>query len=151
MLEIENNAKDETKGTRLVPFSRELYIEQEDFMEEPVKKYFRLFPGNEVRLKGAYFVKCNDVIKDENGNVVEIHCTYNIQPGELQSYEKSKNLGVYVKTGKLTVNIYQATLDELGCEIKIGDYIGVNVNGDTSSLLYFCSKCSCPYFSNFLF
>ena len=76
MSELENNAKDETKGTRLVPFGRELYIEQEDFMEEPVKKYFRLFPGNEVRLKGAYFVKCTDVIKDENGNVVEVHCTY---------------------------------------------------------------------------
>lgn len=76
MLDIENNAKDETKGTRQVSFSRELYIEQEDFMEEPIKKYFRLFPGNEVRLKGAYFVKCTDVIKDENGNVVEVHCTY---------------------------------------------------------------------------
>lgn len=76
MIELENNAKDETKGTRLVPFGRELYIEQEDFMEEPVKKYFRLFPGNEVRLKGAYFVKCTDVTKDENGNVVEVHCTY---------------------------------------------------------------------------
>ena len=76
MIELENNAKDETKGTRLVPFGRELYIEHEDFMEEPVKKYFRLFPGNEVRLKGAYFVKCTDVIKDENGNVVEVHCTY---------------------------------------------------------------------------
>lgn len=76
MLEIENNAKDETKGKRMVPFGRELYIEQEDFMEEPVKKYFRLFPGNEVRLKGAYFVRCNEVIKDENGNVTEIHCTY---------------------------------------------------------------------------
>ncbi|MBO3443096.1 glutamine--tRNA ligase/YqeY domain fusion protein [Clostridium sp. CCUG 7971] len=76
MIELENNAKDETMGTRTVPFGRELYIEQDDFMEEPVKKYFRLFPGNEVRLKGAYFVKCNDVIKDENGNVVEIHCTY---------------------------------------------------------------------------
>lgn len=76
MLEIENNAKDETMGTRFVPFSREIYIEQEDFMEEPVKKYFRLYPGNEVRLKGAYFVKCTDVIKDENGNVTEIHCTY---------------------------------------------------------------------------
>ena len=75
-IELENNAKDETKGTRLVPFGRELYIEQEDFMEEPIKKYFRLFPGNEVRLKGAYFVKCTDVIKDENGNVVEVHCTY---------------------------------------------------------------------------
>ncbi|GAA0714654.1 glutamine--tRNA ligase/YqeY domain fusion protein [Paraclostridium ghonii] len=76
MLEIENNAKDETKGKRLVPFSREIYIEQEDFMIEPVKKYFRLFPGNEVRLKGAYFVKCNDFVTDENGNVTEIHCTY---------------------------------------------------------------------------
>lgn len=76
MIELENNAKDETKGTRLVPFGRELYIEQEDFMEEPVKKYFRLFPGNEVRLKGAYFVKCTDVIKDEDENVVEVHCTY---------------------------------------------------------------------------
>ncbi len=76
MLEIENNAKDETKGTRMVPFSRELYIEQDDFMEVPAPKYFRLFPGNEVRLKGAYFVKCTDVIKDENGNIVEVHCTY---------------------------------------------------------------------------
>ncbi len=76
MLEIENNAKDETKGKRLVSFSRELYIEREDFMENPINKYFRLFPGNEVRLKGAYFVKCTDVVKDENNNIVEIHCTY---------------------------------------------------------------------------
>jgi glutaminyl-tRNA synthetase len=76
LLEIENNAKDETQGTRLVPFSRELYIEKEDFMEIPPKKYFRLFPGNEVRLKGAYFVKCTDIIKDENGEVIEVHCTY---------------------------------------------------------------------------
>lgn len=76
MLEIENNSKDETQGKRLVPFSRELYIERDDFMEEPIKKYFRLFPGNEVRLKGAYFVKCNDFIKDDSGNIVEIHCTY---------------------------------------------------------------------------
>ena len=76
MLEVSNNAKDESFGKRLVPFSRELYVEQEDFMEVPIKKYFRLFPGNEVRLMGAYFVKCNEVIKDENGNVTEIHCTY---------------------------------------------------------------------------
>ena len=76
MLEVSNNAKDESFGKRLVPFSRELYVEQEDFMEVPVKKYFRLFPGNEVRLMGAYFVTCNEVIKDENGNVTEIHCTY---------------------------------------------------------------------------
>ena len=76
MLEVSNNAKDESFGKRLVPFSRELYIEQEDFMEVPIKKYFRLFPGNEVRLMGAYFVTCTDVIKDEEGNVTEIHCTY---------------------------------------------------------------------------
>jgi glutaminyl-tRNA synthetase len=76
MLEVSNNAKDESFGKRLVPFSRELYVEQEDFMEVPIKKYFRLFPGNEVRLMGAYFVTCNEVIKDENGNVTEIHCTY---------------------------------------------------------------------------
>lgn len=76
MLEIENNPQDESAGTRQVAFSREIYVEREDFMEVPAKKYFRLFPGNEVRLKGAYFIKCNEVIKDENGNVVELHCTY---------------------------------------------------------------------------
>ena len=76
MIELENHAKDETKGTRTVPFSRELYIEQEDFMEVPAPKYFRLFPGNEVRLKGAYFIKCTDVIKDASGNIIEVHCTY---------------------------------------------------------------------------
>ncbi|MGN9134950.1 glutamine--tRNA ligase/YqeY domain fusion protein [Clostridium sp. HCP1S3_B4] len=76
LLPIENNPKDENAGVRQVSFSRELYIEREDFMEEPPKKYFRLFPGNEVRLKGAYFVKCTDFIKDENGKVIEVHCTY---------------------------------------------------------------------------
>jgi len=76
MLEIENNQDDPSMGTRQVPFSREIYIEQEDFMENPPKKYFRLFPGNEVRLKGAYFIKCNDIVKDSEGNVSEIHCTY---------------------------------------------------------------------------
>ncbi|MEQ8154627.1 MAG: glutamine--tRNA ligase/YqeY domain fusion protein [Clostridiaceae bacterium] len=76
LIEIENNSKDESQGKRLVPFSRELYIEKEDFMENPPKKYFRLFPGNEVRLKGGYFVKCTDVVKDENGEVTEVHCTY---------------------------------------------------------------------------
>lgn len=76
MLEIENHAKDESFGKRMVPFSRELYIEREDFMEEPPKKFFRLAPGKEVRLKGAYFVTCTDVVKDEKGNITEIHCTY---------------------------------------------------------------------------
>lgn len=79
MLEIENNGDDPSMGTREVAFSREIYIEQEDFMEEPVKKYFRLFPGNEVRLKGAYFIKCNNFIKDEEGNVIELRCTYDIE------------------------------------------------------------------------
>ncbi|MGH4125018.1 MAG: glutamine--tRNA ligase/YqeY domain fusion protein [Clostridium sp.] len=79
MLEIENNQDDASMGTRQVSFSKEIYIEQEDFMENPPKKYFRLFPGNEVRLKGAYFIKCNDLVKDSEGNVSEIHCTYDIE------------------------------------------------------------------------
>lgn len=78
MLDIENNGDDPKAGIRKVPFSREIYIEQDDFMENPPKKYHRLYLGNEVRLKGAYFVKCNDVIKDEAGNVTEIHCTYDL-------------------------------------------------------------------------
>ncbi|OOB77367.1 MAG: glutamine--tRNA ligase, partial [Epulopiscium sp. Nuni2H_MBin003] len=77
-LEIENNPKNPDMGVRKVPFSREIYIEQDDFMEIPVKKYFRLFPGNEVRLKGAYFIKCTDIIKDENNNIIEIHATYDV-------------------------------------------------------------------------
>ena len=75
-MELENNPENEGLGKRMVPFSRELYIEQDDFMEVPAKKYFRLAPGKEVRLKGAYFVTCTDFVKDENGNVVEVHCTY---------------------------------------------------------------------------
>lgn len=75
-LDAENNSENEAMGTRKIPFSREIYIERDDFMEEPPKKYFRLFPGNEVRLRHAYFIKCNDYKKDENGNVTEIYCTY---------------------------------------------------------------------------
>ncbi|REK69476.1 glutamine--tRNA ligase/YqeY domain fusion protein [Paenibacillus paeoniae] len=76
LLDAENNAENEAMGTRQIPFSREIYIERDDFMENPPNKYFRLFPGNEVRLKHAYFITCQDVIKDENGEVVELHCTY---------------------------------------------------------------------------
>ncbi|MDA5108243.1 glutamine--tRNA ligase/YqeY domain fusion protein [Brevibacillus thermoruber] len=76
MLDAENNPENPAMGIRQIPFSREIYIEQDDFMENPPSKYFRLFPGNEVRLKHAYFIKCHDVIKDEQGNVVELHCTY---------------------------------------------------------------------------
>ena len=71
-----NNPENEELGTRTVPFTRELYIEREDFMIEPPKKYFRLFPGNEVRLMNAYFVTCSEYFTDENGRVTEIHCTY---------------------------------------------------------------------------
>jgi glutaminyl-tRNA synthetase len=76
LLEAENNAENEAMGTRQIPFSREIYIEQDDFMENPPNKYFRLFPGNEVRLKHAYFITCQEVIKDADGNVTELHCTY---------------------------------------------------------------------------
>lgn len=75
-LEVVNNLENEELGTRKVPFSREIYIDREDFMEEPPKKYFRMFPGNEVRLMNAYFVTCNSFTKDESGKVTEIHCTY---------------------------------------------------------------------------
>ena len=75
-LDAANNLENEELGSRKIPFCRELYIEREDFMEEPPKKYFRLFPGNEVRLMHAYFVKCESFVKDETGKVVEVHCTY---------------------------------------------------------------------------
>lgn len=75
-LDVVNNLENEELGSRKVPFTREIYIDREDFMEEPPKKYFRMFPGNEVRLMNAYFVTCNSFVKDENGKVTEIHCTY---------------------------------------------------------------------------
>ncbi|SDS94621.1 glutaminyl-tRNA synthetase [Paenibacillaceae bacterium GAS479] len=78
-LEAENNNENEAMGTRQIPFSREIYIEQDDFMENPPAKYFRLFPGNEVRLKHAYFIKCEEVIKNESGEVVELRCTYDVE------------------------------------------------------------------------
>jgi glutaminyl-tRNA synthetase len=74
--EAENNPEDPTAGTRKIQFSRELYIERDDYMEQPAKGYFRLFPGSEVRLKHAYFVKCGAAVKDRDGNVTELHCTY---------------------------------------------------------------------------
>ncbi|MCF2944220.1 glutamine--tRNA ligase/YqeY domain fusion protein [Paenibacillus tarimensis] len=76
MLEAENNPENEEMGKRQIPFSREIYIERDDFMENPPSKYFRLFPGNEVRLKHAYFITCQEVIKDSSGEVVELRCTY---------------------------------------------------------------------------
>jgi glutaminyl-tRNA synthetase len=76
MLDAVNNPEDETMGTRQVPFSKEIYIEREDFMEDPPKKFFRLAPGREVRLRYAYFIKCESVVKDEEGEIKEIRCTY---------------------------------------------------------------------------
>lgn len=78
-LDADINPENPEMGIRKIPFSREIYVEQDDFMENPPAKYFRLFPGNEVRLKHAYFIKCNDVVKDENGEVVELHCTYDVE------------------------------------------------------------------------
>jgi glutaminyl-tRNA synthetase len=75
-LETVNNPEDESAGTRKMPFSRELFIERDDFMEDPPKKFFRLSPGNEVRLKSAYIIKCESVVKDVNGEITEIHVTY---------------------------------------------------------------------------
>ncbi|AFC33860.1 GlnS [Paenibacillus mucilaginosus 3016] len=75
-LEAENNSENEAMGSRQIPFSREIYIERDDFMEEPVKGYHRLYPGNEVRLKHAYFIKCENFVKDADGSVIELHCTY---------------------------------------------------------------------------
>src|SRR5699024_6757702 len=74
--DVPNNLENEELGTRKVPCARELYIEREDFMEEPPRKYFRLFPGNEVRLMNAYFVRCTGFVKNEQGEVTEVHCTY---------------------------------------------------------------------------
>lgn len=75
-LEAENNPEDPEAGSRKIPFSREIYIEQEDFMENPPKKFFRLVPGGEIRLKSAYIIKCEQVVKDEQGQIIELHCTY---------------------------------------------------------------------------
>ena len=78
-LDLEINPEDPDLGSRKVPFSRELYIERDDFMEDPPRKFFRLGPGREVRLKGAYIIKCEDYKKDENGNVTELFCTYDTE------------------------------------------------------------------------
>jgi len=89
---VENNPEDENSGKRVVPFSREIYIERADFMEDAPKKFFRLSPGRDVRLKGAYIVHCDDFVKDENGEVVQVNCTYydNSKSGEDVSGVKAK-------------------------------------------------------------
>ncbi len=92
-MEMENNRNVPEMGSRKVPFGRELYVDGADFMEEPVKKYFRLFPGNEVRFKGAYFITCNDVIKNDDGSIKELHCTYDPETKSGEGYEGRKVKG----------------------------------------------------------
>ena len=92
-LEMENNRNNEELGVRTVPFSRELWIDGADFMEVPVKKYFRLFPGNEVRFKGAYFITCNEVVKNEDGSIKELLCTYDPATKSGEGFEGRKVKG----------------------------------------------------------
>lgn len=92
-MEIENNREVPEMGNRMVPFSRELYVDGDDFMEVPVKKYFRLFPGNEVRFKGAYFITCNEVVKNEDGTIKELLCTYDPETRSGSGFEGRKVKG----------------------------------------------------------
>lgn len=117
MLEASNNMENPELGTHQVPFSRELYIEREDFMEEPPKKYFRLFPGNEVRLMHAYFVTCTGFEKDEDGNITVVHCTYDPATKAGSGFSERKVKGtihwVPVKEAvKAEVRLYENLVDE---------------------------------------
>lgn len=116
-LDVPNNLENSELGSRKVPFSREVYIEREDFMEEPPKKYFRMFPGNEVRLMNAYFVTCNSFVKDENGKVTEIHCTYDpaSRGGNSPDGRKVKGTIQWVsaeKNVKAEIRLYENIVDE---------------------------------------
>ena len=116
-LDVPNNLENPELGSRKVPFSREVYIEREDFMEEPPKKYFRMFPGNEVRLMGAYFVKCTGCEKDENGNVTVVHGTYDPETKSGSGFEGRKVKGtihwVAVPTAKkIECRLYENIVDE---------------------------------------
>ena len=116
-LDAPNNLENPELGSRQLPFCKEIYIEQEDFMEVPIKKYFRLFPGNEVRLMNAYFVKCTDVVKDENGNVIEVHCTYDPETKSGSGFEGRKVKGTihWVSARHavpVEVRLYENIIDE---------------------------------------
>ncbi len=134
--DIDNNQDVPEAGTRKVAFSRELYIEREDFMEEPPKKYFRLFPGNEVRLKGAYFVKCVDYKKDENGNVTEIHCTYDPETRSGSGFEGRKVKGTihWVSAESAIdaeVRLYENLIDEEKGKLNEDGTLNFNPNSLT--------------------
>ena len=139
--DVVNNMENEALGTRKVPFARELYIDREDFMEEPPRKYFRMFPGNEVRLMHAYFVKCNSFIKDEAGKVVEIHCTYDPESRGGNSPDGRKVKGtihwVAATTAlKAEVRLYENIVDEeLGVYNEDGS---LNLNPNSLTVLKEC-------------
>jgi glutaminyl-tRNA synthetase len=116
-LEAANNQENEALGVRQIPFGRELYIEREDFMIEPPKKYFRLYPGNEVRLMNAYFVTCTDYVTDENGTVTEIHCTYDPETKSGSGFNARKVKGTIHWVAAATavnaeVRLYENIVDE---------------------------------------
>ena len=141
-LEVPNNLENEALGTRKVPFCRELYIEREDFMEEPPKKYFRLFPGNEVRLMSAYFVKCESFVKDENGNVTEVHCTYDPETKSGSGFSGRKVKGTihwvaapYAK--KAEIRLYENLVDEEKGVYNKEDG-SLNLNPDSLTVLKDC-------------
>ena len=139
--DVVNNMENETLGSRKVPFARELYIDREDFMEEPPRKYFRMFPGNEVRLMHAYFVKCNSFVKDENGKVTEIHCTYDPESRGGNSPDGRKVKGtihwVAAPTAvKSEVRLYENIVDEeLGVYNEDGS---LNLNPNSLTVLKEC-------------
>ncbi len=141
MLSIPNNLENESLGEREVPFGRELYIEREDFMEEPPKKYFRLFPGNEVRLMGAYFVTCTGCEKDEDGNITVVHATYDPETKSGSGFDKRKVKGtihwVAVSTAKqVECRLYENIVDEE--KGKLNDDGTLNLNPNSLTILKEC-------------
>ena len=136
-LDVANNLENEELGSRKVPFGRELYIERDDFMEEPPKKYFRLFPGNEVRLMHAYFVKCVDFEKDEDGNVTVVHCTYDPETKAGSGFTGRKVKGTihWVPASfaqQAEVRLYENLVDEeKGVYNKEGGSLNLNPNSLT--------------------
>ena len=123
-MEMENNRNNEALGNRTVPFSRELWIDGDEFMEVPVKKYFRLFPGNEVRFKGAYFITCREVVKDENGNVKELLCTYDPETKSGSGFEGRKVKGtIHWVDAKTSVPVTIRNYDYLFVENDQGEEV----------------------------
>lgn len=124
MVEIENNKNVPEMGVREIPFSNELYVDGEDFMEVPAKKYFRLFPGNEVRFKGAYFIKCEEVIKNEDGSIKELHCTYDPATRSGLGFTERKVKGtIHFVDAKTAVQIKIREYDQLLIEDENGNLV----------------------------